>query len=66
MAFLLIFASGVVLNVWNSIWTNDEKEMFASSLNVVIELFLRSSNSRAAGLFELTEFIQFVNDKMSQ
>jgi len=57
--------SEVVLDVWNGIWTDDEKEMFASSSNVVIELFLKRSNSRAEGLFELTEFIQLVNERMS-
>ena len=55
--------SEVVLDVWNGSWTDDEKEMFASSSNVVIELFLKRSNARAEGLFELTEFIQFVNEK---
>jgi UDP-N-acetylglucosamine kinase len=58
--------SEVVLDVWNGIWTDDEKEMFASSSNIVIELFLKRSNAGAEGLFELTEFIQLVNEKMSQ
>lgn len=58
--------SEVVMNIWNGIWTDDEKEMFVSSSNVVIELFLKRSNSRAEGLFELTEFIQLVTEKMNQ
>ena len=58
--------SEVVLTIWNGVWTDDEKEMFVSSSNVVIELFLKRSNSRAEGLFELTEFIQLVNERMNQ